>query len=547
MYSVIFVDDERRLRESIEQIVAWEQNGFHLIGTAENGLDALQLMKKTKIPDLIITDIKMPVMDGIELAERLRDEYPTIKIVFLSGYDEFHYAVEGIKLNVVSYMLKPVSKDNVEECLLDIKDQLDEEMLAANDLNQLKENYNKNIELIKLSFLNSLITENYLEINRKELRLFLETQKLNYLEKPKMLLTIRFVKNSNKMNEPNNSEFKRFSLFQLVQDITGKYAESEVFLFSTYIVCILTGSEEGLYDISDIVTKDITETVRRRLKEEIVIGISEVYQDIFYTNKAYHSAIAALDYTKPEDNENVIFIADVENTSLNANFLDDLDENTLLLAIKRNNKEFVTNILEKFLNDKYYVSENRISMLRIFTSIIYVNCMRALRETVGMVDDSYNDWYNHIFELTQYGELAVIQDELLEFCQYTMTEIQKNRAEQKSTLIVESLEYLEENFAKSDISLKTICQYLNVSPSYFSSIFKKETGKSFIDTLTELKMNKARDLVLTTDMKIFEIAFECGYEDQHYFSYSFKKHFGLSPTKMRIKSENESSQLQSMS
>src|SRR5690625_3806383 len=117
MYSVILVDDERSLRESIERLVDWEGNGFELIGTAENGLDALELIGKKGVPDLVITDIKMPVMDGIEFAKTLREEYPSIKIAFLSGYDEFQYAVEGIRLNVVSYLLKPISKNEIEEFL----------------------------------------------------------------------------------------------------------------------------------------------------------------------------------------------------------------------------------------------------------------------------------------------------------------------------------------------------------------------------------------------------------------------------------------------
>ena len=149
-----------------------------------------------------------------------------------------------------------------------------------------------------------------------------------------------------------------------------------------------------------------------------------------------------------------------------------------------------------------------------------MNCIRALRETVGEVDDKFNYRYQQIFDAVQYDERTVIKKELIAFCEDTMQVILQNRAQTKNSLILDSMEYLKENFSDPDLTLQSISSYLNVSSSYFSTIFKKETGKSFIDTLTEMKMKKAKELVLMTNDKMFEIAFECGYDDQHYFSYS---------------------------
>ena len=149
-----------------------------------------------------------------------------------------------------------------------------------------------------------------------------------------------------------------------------------------------------------------------------------------------------------------------------------------------------------------------------------MNCIRALRETVGEVDDKFNYRYQQIFDAVQYDERTVIKKELISFCEDTMQVILQNRAQTKNSLILDSMEYLKENFSDPDLTLQSISSYLNVSSSYFSTIFKKETGKSFIDTLTEMKMKKAKELVLMTNDKMFEIAFECGYDDQHYFSYS---------------------------
>lgn len=539
MYTAVLVDDERSLLESIEQLVDWEKHGFQILGTAQNGFDALELMSEDKIPDVVITDIKMPVMDGIELAKVLREEYPTIKIVFLSGYEEFQYAVEGIKLNVVSYLLKPISKNEIEECLDGLKKELDEEVKSVNDLSRVNDEYQKNIEMMRLSFLNSLLTEYSVEGKEAELSEFLETHNLNYLKDEKILVTIRFTNDySSKFQSSKNKEFQRFSLFQIVQDVVKKYTKSEVFLFSSYVVCILTGTLDELENMIDIVTKDIIETTKKLLQVKVIIGVSENYKDLYHTRKAYRDTLTALDYALSEEEENIIFISDIEKTSARPQFLYEIDESSLLFALKTNDTEFMKTLFEKYFDEKYYNHPHRISLLRTVTSIIYVNSIRALRETIGKVDAEFNHWYQQIFETIQYEDLQVIQNELYHFCLHTMTEIAQNRAQLKSTLIVESLEYLEDHFNDPDLTLKSISQYLNVSPSYFSTIFKKETGKSFIDTLTEMKLKKAKELVVMTDYKMFEIAENCGYDDQHYFSYSFKKFYGISPTKMR-KNKNE--------
>lgn len=479
-------------------------------------------------------------MDGIEFAKTLREEYPSIKIAFLSGYDEFQYAVEGIRLNVVSYLLKPISKNEIEEFLNSLKEAIDEEIRSVNDMSLVSAEYNKNIELVKASFLNSLLTEYNFEESEAGLIEFLSTHELNFLNKEKVLFTVRFSEPYTLQNKTQrNSEFQRFSLFQIIQDIIKKYSKNVVFLFSSYVVCILTGTSDELNDIKDIFAKDVIDTTKKLLNKDVVIGGSDNYIDIYETRKAYRDTLTALDYTNSETGENSVFIGDVEKTSSRPEFLYKIDEGSFILALKTNDKNYVSETLKDCFVDDYYINHNRTPILRTVISIVYVNCIRALRETVGEVNDKVNQWYQQIFEAVLYDDLKVIYKELSKFCVYIMEEIIKNRTQLKNSLVIQSLEYLEENYSDPELTLKSTSQFLNVSSSYFSTVFKKETGKSFIDTLTEMKMNKARDLVLTTQLKMFEIASQCGYDDQHYFSYSFKKYFGISPTKMRKSKESE--------
>lgn len=533
MYSIILVDDERSLRESVERLVEWEDNGFRLMGTAENGLDALQLMQKKGIPDVVITDIKMPVMDGIELAKHLREEYPTTKIVFLSGYDEFQYALAGIKLNVVSYLLKPISKKELEDCLRNLRKQLDEEKLAVTDEQRISREYFKNLEMMRFSFLTSLLTENHQLLPPNELDSFLKMHNLEFLKQNKILFTIQLASPQDQNAQENNREFRQFSLFKVIREIIQKYGMGDVILFSSYVICIVTGTEAELNENKEIITRDILETTHKLLNQMVHIGVSEQYTDIFQTKRAFRSSLTALDYTNSGEHGKAVFIDDIEKHPTQTIHFDELNENELVLALKTNNEEVLKELLNDYLTNTQHPKEARPSILRTFISVVYVTSMRALRETIGEFENKYNIWYHQIFEAAQYEKTENIYQELLEFCTDVMHTIQDNRLAQTNSLVSESLKYLEENYKHPEMSLKFMSNYLNVTPSYFSSIFKKETGKSFIDTLTEMKMNQAKDLVLTTDYKMYEIASECGYEDQHYFSYSFKKHFGVSPTKMR--------------
>lgn len=301
MYTVLLVDDERSLRESIQELVDWEGNGFNLIGTAENGLDALQLVEKVGSPDLLITDIEMPVMTGIELARHVKDEYPTTKIVFLSGYDEFQYAKAGIELNIFQYLLKPISEQEIEKTLATIEKQISNEIRAANDLNQVKKEYLDQLEVMKISFLISLLTETYTNVTQQALEDFIGEYKLDFLQSETVLLTIQL------KEESQDVDLIRFSLSNVIRSILTKYSAAEVFLFSGNIVCLMP-----VHVPLETINKEIIESALKVLNQEIYIGVSEAFSDILATKKAYRQAIEALDFARYTSEGNIIHVTDIE-------------------------------------------------------------------------------------------------------------------------------------------------------------------------------------------------------------------------------------------
>ena len=156
LYKIMLVDDEEEVRKSIINKIDWADTGFEVIGDAENGKDALEKIEQNE-PDLVLTDIKMPYMDGLTMAETIRQQYPSVKIVIFSGFDEFEYAKKAIKLNVIEYILKPVNVEELTAILKKIKKNLDEEIEQKRNVNLLRESYIKNLPTIREHFLNDLI------------------------------------------------------------------------------------------------------------------------------------------------------------------------------------------------------------------------------------------------------------------------------------------------------------------------------------------------------------------------------------------------------
>ena len=157
LYRIILVDDEEEVRKSIIRKIDWTAVGFAVVGDAENGEDALEKIENLE-PDVVLTDIRMPYMDGLTLAERIRQKYPSMKIVIFSGYDDFEYAKQAIKLNVTEYILKPVNVEELTAILKRIKTNLDEEIEQKRNVNLLRENYKRSLPILREQFLKDLIS-----------------------------------------------------------------------------------------------------------------------------------------------------------------------------------------------------------------------------------------------------------------------------------------------------------------------------------------------------------------------------------------------------
>lgn len=533
LYSIILVDDEEEVRKSIIKKIEWQAAGFHVVGDAENGEDAMEKIEILE-PDVVLTDIRMPYMDGLALAEKVRQRYPSMKVVIFSGYDDFEYAQRAIKLNVSEYILKPVNVEELTSILKRIKENLDLEIEEKRNLIRLREKYRKSLPIIREQFFNELVHKNL----KKEL----VEQKLREYDIPilgarKWVLAAIDIEEGDvveSLSLHSEEELIPISVMQIVREKLEGYCRFALFQSASeadMVVITALDEDNSITGLTDVLG-DICKETKRILKVPVTIGIGHSCEDISEIPKAYQSAVDALGYKAIAGNGATIYINDMEPVGSGKLEFDSLTEGELISAIKFGPEEkiecSVKKIMEKMKTAKVHYRQQQVYMIGIFNSII---------QMIQQYDLALEDIMGEELEtMVLFEKLKKIEEFglwLLRIAGKLNHMINQERDLTTRQVIQKAKQYILDNYQNPDLSVEMICRHLHMSPAYFSTMFKKETGQAYIAYLTDVRLNKAVELLNKTDDKTYIIASKVGYQEQNYFSYVFKKKFGVSPTRYR--------------
>ncbi|WP_026486474.1 response regulator transcription factor [Caldanaerobius polysaccharolyticus] len=542
MYKLLLVDDEEEVRKGIINKIQWEKYGFDVVAEAENGWDALDVAEKI-VPDVVITDIKMPFMDGIKLAELLRDKYPTAKIIILTGYDEFEYAQKAIKLNVMDYVLKPVSSKELVDVLVKVKAQIDDEIAQKQDIQALREHYRKSLPVLREKFLTSLVMG---KLGKNEI---LERSHNYGVDLNGSLFVVSVVSIDNMVESaenlgfvlPEDSELLSFALLNICEEVVDKYGLGIVFLNDEKIVIITVSDQNDKYAVMDrtfSALEEIKKSVEKFLKFTVTIGVGTVCGNTEGISDSYRQALSALDYKLVLGNNRVIWIEDIEPHCENKVVFDDEKERMLTSCIRVGTHEEVEGIIEKLFDGidwtKVSIDDYKVYLMEIMTAILKTAAALNLNteEVFGSNFGVFNEMY-------KFDSIRGVKEWLKNICVKIMNCISNDRKSTYKLLVEKAKEYAQNHYSESDITIDKICKFLHISPTYFSFIFKKETKMTYMNYLLQIRMNVAKELLKTTNMKVFEIAEKVGYPEPNYFSYSFKKYVGMSPTEYRNSANGE--------
>ncbi len=535
MYKLILVDDEEEVRKGIIEKIKWEQYGFDLVGEAENGREALEMAEKFT-PDVIVTDIKMPFMDGLQLSQELRKRFPTIKIIILTGFDKFEYAQKAVNLNVVEYALKPVSSKDFIEVLSRVKAQIDEEMLRKKDMEALEEYYVKSLPILKEKFLTYLITS---KVAKAEIEEKCINYNINLNGNRFVVAAINIdgkLKYKDKKNDNSNEvDLLKFAAINIIEEILCEDKQGLVFIHNDLIVLISPHLEEDrgfIFNSINSTLEEIRQNIEKYLKFTITIGLGTIISDVSHINDSYQNAVLALDYRFIMGNNRIIWIEDIEPSSSKKIVFDEIMQHDLSSSIKVGTEsEIIKNIdtlFYKLLEVNAPFKHFQIYLLEILTTII--KTAEGINVDLNYI---FGENYNLFVELYEFNDLNQVKNWFKYISIKIMNYITKDRQDNCTLLVEKTKAYVNKHYSDSTITVNSLCSYLFISPTYFSFIFKKETKMTFINYLTQIRMDASKDLIKTTKMKSFEIAYKVGYSEPNYFSYCFKKHFGMSPSEYR--------------
>jgi two-component system response regulator YesN len=508
-------------REGIRDNVDWRADGFELCGEAPDGEMALPLLQTTK-PDVLITDIKMPFMDGLQLSKIVRERLPRTKIVILSGHDEFEYAQEAIQLGVTEYLLKPVTVQDLRHVLQKLASKISEEEKERAQLEQLQNQLHENRAALVERLLLKLLVGAISPADAIEQS---EVLGLDLVSRCYMVVVIRIAP-----KDPTAA----FDIpeFQRVQEIVSNLTDRnpDVFLLRKDVeelVLIAKGSTpEYLRDDIDFLVEQMERQVRAT-KCKLIVGIGAATNRIADIGQSFIEALSVLQMANGEAHA-------IDSGKETAELLK-VDKAALQDYLKCGVKEDFDDFFDAFLAPlgetafKSSIIKNYVLLDIVFAAA------RFIQELGGNVEDVLPGLEPIETTLANIMTMAQLQEWARQLLGDTLTFRDTQANGFHAGIIQQAKEYIDRHYMDPDISLHAVAAQVGHSPCHFSTVFGEETGQTFKAYLTELRIKRAKELMRTTTMRSSEISEQVGYNDPHYFSLVFRKSTGVSPKEFRAK------------
>lgn len=552
MVKLFLCEDEIVMRDGIKKHIDWEKEGIEFAGEASDGELAYPMIIEQK-PDILLTDIKMPFMDGLELSELVKKELPNIKIIILSGYDEFAYAQRAVSLGVTEYLLKPISPAKLKESIRSIAEKIEEERaLGTSEAEWAREEQAERLELERNRLFDTLIMNNMSTsevLDKAKDQGIVLTARVYQM----MLISLTVAGESAYSFSESRNRLKA----ELESGVDGK--AGIVFFdrgINGFAILITADSETEAERIAHETVTDIMELLEKYSDLEFFIGVGGAVNRLSEIRNTFYEASRALAnrFLMEGTDKRIVFAergrsgepgneekkgaSDAEKAD-RVNIEPVLDSESPHKAIESFLRTGTTTEAEPLLDSIFSAigeqNTNSLIFLNYITMDIYLSMARFLKEIGADISDAGKEC-GDINDLVNSSKSAAEIRESLKKYLFKVLEIRDSTSAKKySRILSNAVSYIDDNFANEDISLNRVSSYVNISPNHFSTIFSQEMGKTFIEYLIGKRMEKAKELLMTTDMRSSEIAYVVGYKDPHYFSYTFKKTQGMTTKEFRAR------------
>ena len=530
--TLFIVDDEEKTRKNLCELIDWSSNGVEVLGCAENGRDALEFL--TAFPaDLVMTDVRMPVMDGLELIRQLKSRGIGGKFIVFSGYDEFDYAKQAIRYGVSEYLLKPCSRKEILETALRVKALVDLENEQNRQRELLKAQMEEEKPFLREKYLGMLVTGKSSSSDLKEKLAFLEVS----LESSQYTAAIAVIQPSaGGAQDEKQTELMDFGVKRLFVQSGLKGFSAEFFTVEDKYVFLIKHGEPLAREKLTQALEQLLKTAEHQLGAKLIFGVGGSYLGCDFAKDSYQEARRAVDRLFWSTDSKISFYAQEESSPAENSYPFSC-EREILTALKQTNRLQLENAIHSFylaLENQRTPRERALQYQEILKSALFRFCIE-----IGLPIDSLMKNGQGKKPPGRLSDGETIQKTALDL----LGLIEQRQLE--NPVIAFVVQYIEQHYSQ-EISRETLAEKAFVSPSYLSTLFRQCMGMNFSDYLNRVRIRNACEILRRETCKIYEVALSVGFNDERYFSQVFKKIEGLTPAEYRSlsgKAKNLSSRL----
>jgi two-component system, response regulator YesN len=522
MFNVIIVDDKKSIREGLKQFIDWKELGFNVIGDFPSAAEAIKFIESECV-DVLLTDIVMPDVNGLELIREVKLINPEIKVIILSAYEKFEYAQEAVRLGAFYYLTKPVNIEKLKTEFANLYAILQKEKLSRHHKKEFS-------TFAAEQFFNNLVNNHYNSIET----IFKRANEINLHFKDSNYSVLRVALEKKSYSGKVLDE----GSFQLLKSMAASHISGFLnnlgmaYVFSSSLTEISILFFPNTAELIKSYIEQLRDDVKDSLNFDVFIGVGKVYDNIYQASNSFTEAGKALEYRIIKRNSNVLFYEDIskffKGKSLITPEIEEAILNYLSLQDKSSLKEYISDIM----SNSYSVGQNN-------TNILYDACIELLliinKYLTSNVDNKksieQNDYFS-IKSLLQKQNFEEISNFMLDYLEDCFTIIRNNDEKSAGLIIENAKRYINEHYSE-EITLNKLSEVVYVNPMYLSRLFKEKIGENFIDYLTRVRIEHAKRLLSDLSLRIYDITEMVGYESRKHFGKTFKEVTGFTPKEYR--------------
>ena len=518
----ILCDDDQIILSGLKKLIPWSDLGIELCGCAYNGKDA-KVLFETYMPDILVSDIKMPFFDGLQLAEYARELNPDIKVIIISGYDDFNYAQAAIRAGAMDYILKPIDEIKLINQLRKAVDECrKKEMLKMMEKEHKTYLEEKMIQCLIFEGDKAFLKKyeiNELNINLPPFCSVMMMELDSYAFNPSKLL-------DNELQDINN--MFNSCLQQIISMNIGIFEQrpgiAGLYIFGDSLEQIESMRSEAIFKFQDAFRQLCA-------KHSVIFACGNIYNSVMKLRQAYNEAQIAMKEHFVNPSATILYYHNfTHNNAASKDLKTILTEMDFVSLIKQGDKGEIEAQLKKLKGTLLEIGGKSNVFMKVMAANLYARLFKEIKQ-LGLEQEGFKlDPLEEYQKTAECNNVEEVIFELRKSMFNIMDFLEKSRGGRNSKLIAKALDFIETHYMQHEFSIEDVAKYVHMSPNYFSVIFKAEQGTSFTDYLIKIRIENSIILMLSTDMPIYEISYKVGYDTAAYFSSAFKKYTGYSPS-----------------